>query len=182
MLKYFSFLIVALFFITACNEEPKDEVTTLESLQAKVGELNNLNADLDKQRNELHSLIRTFNSERPENEQFDITAADTLMGAPERELLKAMFKSEENISYNGLLSKIIEKNDLISELNGKIAILENQLPKPYSVQAGDTHYDIVRNYLISQEGMDLKKAREIAFKTNMTDNILPGNKIWLLYN
>ena len=134
-------------------------------------------------------MVREFNSTRPESEQFDIASIDTVMGAPERDLLKALFKEEKDITYNGLLKNIIEKNDQIRELNEKIstlnekiAQLENRLPKPYTVQNGDTHYEIVRNFLMNQYGMDKKQAREIAWKTAMTDNLLPGNKIWLSYD
>ncbi|MCB0732108.1 MAG: hypothetical protein KDC88_13850 [Ignavibacteriae bacterium] len=163
--------------------------TSIEDLESRYTELNELNNDLEQQRSDFYKLIRDFNSTRTETDQFDIASMDTLLGLPERDLLTAMFKEEKDISYNGLLSNIIQKNEEIrtlneeiTGLNEKIAQLEEKLPKAYVVQKGDTHYKIVRDFLVNQYGLDKKQAREIAWKTVMTDNLLPGNRIWLSYN
>jgi len=186
MLKNILGLVLFLGF-WGCYQDEKD---TLVSLQENYSELTELNNDLDQQRSELFKLIREYNSTHADSaDQFDIASIDTLLGASEKDLLRGMFKEEKDISYNGLLSTIIGKNDEIRELNDKIiglndqiVSLENKLPKAYVVQRGDTHYKIVRDFLVNQHGMDLKQAKEIAWKTVMTDNLLPGNRIWLSYD
>lgn len=186
MSKIFIGLVVLLGLI-GCSQ--KTQVETIADLESKYTELNTLSGDIDKERNALFTTIREFNANRPESEQFDIASIDTLLGAPEKDLLRTMFKEEQDFTYNGLLKNIIAKNEEIISLNSKITelgdqivSLENQLPKAYVVQKGDTHYQIVRDFLVNQKGMDLKQAKEIAWKTVMTDNLLPGNKIWLSYN
>ena len=165
--------------LLACNKNEAPQ--SISELQARVTEINSVNSDLNKQRNDLYKLIRNFNSSRPDNEQFDISSFDTLMGAPERELLKAMFAEEKDISTNGLLKTIVEKNNEIADLNAKMAELNAQLPVPYLVQRGDTHYEIVIDYLMKDHGLMQKQAAEVANKTALIDDILPGNQVWLMY-
>ena len=169
-----------LFILFSCNKT-NQAPQSIADLQARVTELNDMNSNLDQQRNDLFHLIREFNNSRPESEQFDITSMDTLMGAPERTLLKAMFAEERDISYNGLLKTIVEKNDAIGELKKNIDELASQLPRPYLVQKGDTHYEIVVNYLMTAHGLNKKDAGAVANKTALIDDILPGNQVWLMY-
>lgn len=184
MLVLFSGLVL----LFSCNKDINTP-NSLEEFQSRVEELNGMNKDLDSQRTELYKLIREFNKSRTDNGQFDITSMDTLLGAPERELLKAMFAEEKDISYNGLLKNIVDKNNEIGQLQNNIGDLkkmiteiENQLPKPYLVAKGDTHYEIVVDYLIKQHQLSVKDAHSVAWKTALIDDLLPGNKIWLSYN
>ncbi|MCB0284360.1 MAG: hypothetical protein KDF60_17385 [Calditrichaeota bacterium] len=180
-------LFFGMFLLFSCNKDIQSPAT-LEEFQARVDELNGMNKDLDSQRSDLYKLIREFNKSRTDNEQFDITSMDTLMGAPERDLLKAMFAEEKDISYNGLLHNIVEKNNEIGQLQNnigdlkkEIAEIESQLPKPYVVAKGNTHYEIVVDYLVKQHQLSVKDAHNVAWKTALIDDLLPGNKIWLSY-
>jgi len=179
MLRVFLILLSGILFFS-CNQGDQAP-ESLADLQVRVNELNNMNTNLDQQRNDLFKLIRDFNNTRPENEQFDITAMDTLMGAPERTLLKAMFADEKDISYSGLLKTIVEKNEAIAELKDQITDLSNQLPRPYLVRRGDTHYEIILDYLITEKGMSKSDANKTATRTALIDDILPGNQVWLMY-
>ncbi|MBU1097900.1 MAG: hypothetical protein KKB34_15555 [Bacteroidetes bacterium] len=181
MLKKIVFFLILGSLLWACSSD-NDPVKSAAELQERVTKLNSLNDDLDAKRTQLYSLVRDFNSSRPEGEQFDIASIDTALGKEESDLLKAMFKDEKDISYNGLLNTIIEKNEEVASLNNQITEMEAKLPKPIVVKNGDTHYGLVRDFLMTQHGMDKKQAREIAWKTAMIDDIVPGNKIWLAYS
>lgn len=182
MLKKYLFLLLSLSFLAACGTNEQVAVNSVADLRVKFDQLNELNNDLESGRNQLYSLVREFNSGKAAEEQFDITSLDTLMGADEKTLLNAMFREEKDISYDGLLKVIIEKNNEIAELSQKIGDIEAKLPQPTIVQKGDTHYSIVREFLMTTHGLDKKQAREIAWRTSMIDDILPGNNIWLAYS
>jgi LysM repeat protein len=181
MLKKIMILISISLFIYVYGCGDKGEVKSIADLEKRVQEVNNMNTELEKQKTDLYGLVRQFNAKLPADQQFDITSMDTLIGAPERDLLRAMFKEEKDISYNGLLGAIIDKNKQIADLQEKIADLEKKMPIPYTVKKGDTHYQIVLNYLIASHQMTKKQAHEIAWKTALIDDILPGNRIWLMY-
>ena len=166
--------------IAACSEN-SGPIRSTKDLQTRVNQLSSLTREVEGIRSDLYGLIRTYNNQLPENKQFDISSMDTSMGASEKELLNTMFKEEKDITYNGLLKTIIEKNDEIRDLKEKIGDLENQLPVPYVVKRGDTQYEIVMKYLIRQHGLSRKVAQKVAFSTAMIDDILPGNQIWLMY-
>jgi len=180
-------VLAALFGTLACSEDNSTgPAQNLERLYTEFIELNN---EVEQQRIDLFTLIREYNLTHHESEQFDITKFDSLMGTPEKELMRSMFKEEKDISYNGLLSNIIAKNDEIIALNGRIEdlsleieSLEAKLPKAYVVQKGDTHYKVVRDFLMDEHNMGLDQARKIAWRTAMTDNLLPGYKIWLAFD
>jgi hypothetical protein len=154
----------------------------MEELKERVDKLKGLSNQVDQKRNDLFSTIREFNKQRKENEQFDIASMDTLLGAPEQELLRVMFKNEQDVSYKGLLNTIIAKNDEIINLNEQIADLQERLPLPYLVKRGDTHYEIVMDFLTLRQGLSVPEAEKVAWQTAMSDDILPGNQVWLLYH
>lgn len=170
-----------IFILVSCNKE-EGPIQTMSDLKNRVDKLSELTRDVENKRTELYSLIENFNNNLPENAHFDIANIDTTIGASEQELLRVMFKQEKDITYNGLLKTIIEKNNEISNLNEQIAELSNKLPIPYTVQKGDTHYEIVMQYLVSKHGMMKNEAHKVAFSTAMIDDILPGNQVWLMFN
>jgi len=75
--------------LIGCSQ--KTQVETIADLESKYTELNTLSGDIDKERYALFTTIREFNANRPESEQFDIASIDTLLGAPEKDLLRAIF-------------------------------------------------------------------------------------------
>jgi hypothetical protein len=180
MLKHNLIIIVLISFFISCNNN-NGSIKNIEDLQHRVAKLNELNQDIEHKRNEVYSLIREYNAARPDSAKFDITSFDTLMGAPEKELLKAMFNEEKDISYSGLLKAIVQKNNEIVDLKAKINELRNQLPEPYVIKPGDTHYDIVLNYLMTKHGLSKSEALKVAWRTALIDELLPNNEVWLMY-
>jgi len=180
MLKHNLIIIVLAGLFISCNNNG-GSIKNIENLQHRVAKLNELNQNIEHKRSEVYSLIREYNAARPDSARFDISSFDTLMGAPEKELLKAMFNEEKDISYSGLLKAIVQKNNEIVDLKTAINELRNQLPEPYLVKSGDTHYDIVLNYLMSKHTLSKSEALKVAWRTSLIDELLPNNEVWLMY-
>lgn len=179
MLKKFILLMLAISFL-ACNRN-EGPVQSIDELQQRLAKINDMTQQVEVKRENLYAQIRDFNSGRPDSAQFDVAALDTLLGSTEKELLRAMFNEEKDISYRGLLKTIVAKNDEIAGLQNQITELRSQLPKPYVVQPGDTHYEVVLNYLVREHGLSEQEALKVAWRTSLIDEILPGNDIWLMY-
>ena len=179
---FFRYLFIGLFalFLLGCSKD-EGPVSSMQELKERVDKINDLNKQADKKRGELFATIREFNKNRPENEQYDIAKIDTMLGESEQELLRTMFKNEQDITYKGLLKNILDKNAEIGDLRGEIADLYKQLPKPYLVKQGDTQYEIVMDFLVKDKGLSIKEAEKVAMQTAMVDDILPGNQVWLLF-
>jgi len=180
MLKHKLIIIVVVGLFISCSNNG-NSIKSIEDLQHRVAKLNKLNQNLESKRHEVYSLIREYNATRPDSAKFDITSFDTLMGAPEKALLKAMFNEEKDISYSGLLKAIVQKNNEIIDLKAVINEVRNQLPEPYVVKPGDTHYDIVLNYLMTKHGLSKSEALKVAWRTALIDELLPNNEVWLMY-
>ena len=160
---------VLIISLVGCNKQG-GEIKSMADLKQRVDKLSNLSKDVEGRRTELYRLIHQYNSQLPEKEQFDIASVDTTIGEPEKELVRAMFREEKDITYNGLLGTIINKNNEIRELENQISKLVNQLPAPYSVQKGDTHYDIVHAKGCPVEGTTLTLINKDGSTTDLIQN------------
>ena len=179
MFKKSMFLLV-LIAVFACNQN--DKINSIDDLQKRVAKLNEKSNEMEAKRTDVYKLIREFNATQPDSAQFDITSFDTVMGAPERDLLRVMFREEKDITYSGLVKTIVEKNNEIAELKEQVADLHERLPEPYVVKRGDTHYEVVLNYLETKHGLSKNEALKVAWRTMLVDELLPGNEVWLMYN
>lgn len=177
--NFLIFMSIIGLFVSCSNDA--SSVKSIDDLQQRVAKLNKLNENLEGKRQQMFAFIREYNTTQPDSAQIDITALDTLMGAPEKELLKSMFNEEKDISYTGLLKDIVAKNEEIVGLNDEIARIREHLPVPYCVKPGDTHYNIVLNYLMNEYGLTQGDALKVAWRTALIDEILPNNEIWLMY-
>jgi hypothetical protein len=175
---FFSFMFL---LVWSCSEN-NGPVSSMEQLKERVDKINDLSKQVDQKRNDLFTTIREFNNGRSQQEQYDIANIDTMLGKPEQEILRTMFKNEQDVSYKGLLKNILARNEEITALNDQISDLQKQLPMPYLVKQGDTHYEIVMDYLMTNKGLPKQQAEKIATQTAMVDDILPGNQVWLLFH
>jgi LysM repeat protein len=178
--KYAVFFLTVL-FITGCDKA-KGPITSMDDLQKRVNSMTKLTQDVEQRRTELYGLIRVYNNQQEESKRFDIASVDTTIGAPEKELLQSMFRDEKDISFNGILKTIVQKNSEIAELNRQISEMKDQLPVPYEVRKNDTHYKIVIDYLVNYHRMKASEAKKVAYTTALIDDLLPGNQVWLMYN
>lgn len=173
-------VLLVLAFLLGCQRGEKP-VQSIDDLQARIAKINKMNDELETRRSELNSLIREYNATHPDSARFDVASFDTMASPEEQQILREMFKNEKDISYHGLLKTIYEKNQEIGQLQAQINDLRATLPKPYVVQPGDTHYEVVLNYLTQEQHLPLKDALKVAWRTSLIDEILPGNEIWLMY-
>jgi len=79
------------------------------------------------------------------------------------------------------LKEIIQKNDEISSLKEEIFKIQQQLPKPYDVKKGDSHYKVCLKYLTEVEKLPKDKADELIDKVRLIEELLPGFQVWLFY-
>jgi hypothetical protein len=101
----------------------------------------------------------------------------------QRRLLNRMLAEEKDVSYKALLERIVADVDRIRVLQEKLSALEQALPDAYVVaRPGDTHNDLALEFLRVKAALDEAKAREVLARTDRTDELVPGNRVWFSYN
>lgn len=101
----------------------------------------------------------------------------------QRDILNTMLAEEQDISYRALLQTIINDRDLIRGLQEKTLRLEQALPDRFVLaKAGDTHYGLAGSYLRDEVELEAKRAGQLLATIDLTDELLPGNKVWFFYD
>ncbi len=181
-MKKLSFIPVTLmlFFFFGCGSDKVDNIQDFQTLVQKIDERNQ---DINAKQNDITELIRKYNQNVPEGKRVDIVFGDTTMGmnAKQKQIVEDLLKQEKDVTWNGLLKEIIQKNDEISSLKEEIFKAQQQLPKPYDVKRGDTHEKVSMKYLMEVEKLDKKKAEELVDKVRLIEELLPGFQVWLFY-
>jgi len=181
MKKNFFFLVVLSFvLLTSCG---KKEVDNIQDFQALVQKIDEKNQDINAKQNEITELIRKYNQNVPEGKRVDLVFSDTTFGMniKQKQLIEDLLKQEKDVTWNGLLKEIIQKNDEISSLKEEIFKIQQQLPKPYDVKKGDSHYKVCLKYLTEVEKLPKDKADELIDKVRLIEELLPGFQVWLFY-
>lgn len=181
-MKKISFIpvILMLFFFFGCGS---DKVDNIQDFQTLVQKIDQKNQDINSKQSEITELIRKYNQNVPEGKRVDIVFGDTAMGmnVKQKQIVEDLLKQEKDVTWNGLLKEIIQKNDEISSLKEEIFKVQKQLPKPYDVKRGDTHEKVCMKYLLEVEKLDKKKAEELVDKVRLIEELLPGFQVWLFY-
>jgi hypothetical protein len=174
------FFMFSLVFLMSCGGNKVDNIQDFQTLVTKIDEKNN---DINSKQNEIQDMIKRYNQAVPEGKRVDINFADTAQGLnmKQKQLLEDMLKQEKDVSYNGLLKDIIGKNDQIASLQDEIYKMQQQMPKPYDVKRGDSHYKVCFKYLTEIEHLDKNKADELIDKVRLIDEMVPGFQVWLFY-
>jgi len=181
MKKNFFFLVLLSFILfTSCG---KDKVDNIQDFQTLVQKIDEKNQDINARQNEITELIRNYNQNVPEGKRVDIVFSDTTYGMnlKQKQLIEDLLKQEKDVTWNGLLKEIIQKNDEISSLKEEIFKIQQQLPKPYDVKKGDSHYKVCLKYLTEVEKLPKDKADELIDKVRLIEELLPGFQVWLFY-
>jgi hypothetical protein len=101
----------------------------------------------------------------------------------QRDILNTMLAEEQDISYRALLQTIINDRDLLRGLQEKVLRLEQALPDKFVLaKAGDTHTGLAGTYLRDEAGLDEAAADRHLAEIDLTDELLPGNKVWFFYD
>lgn len=87
----------------------------------------------------------------------------------------------ENHSQN-LQHQLNYKARQISELEMKMADLEERFPTGILVKSGDTHYQLAMDYLTEKEDLPQEEAQEVIKAAVLFPHLSPGQKVWHFYH
>lgn len=170
---------LSIFIGLGCQKREAGSIEEFNTLVKTVGKKNDEIADVRK---EIMEAVQQFNVNRAADSQ--IVVPDTMMGfdANQMKLIQQMVETEQDLTYKGLLTQILDKNEQISKISAELTELKAKLPKPYDVVAGDTHYKVGRNWLTKEKGLSVEAANKLLEETALIDELVPGFQVWLYYN
>ncbi len=99
----------------------------------------------------------------------------------EVDLLWRKLEAEEDVTYQGLVKDILSKQDRIDELRAEIESLKGRLPVPVTVERGDNHLSIAKDYLTNEIGLSEEEASKVARRALLTDRLVSGHEVWNFY-
>ncbi len=176
MLKRMLLLGAALSLVLGCGKKGGlDEFTRL------AGTIKEKNQEIGKMDLEIRDAVHKFNMNRKADEQ--IVLPDSLMGMnkDQLKLVQTMVDKEQDLTYRGLLTQIVDKNKQIEKVSSDLEDLKAKLPKPVVVKAGDTHYRIAANFL-KEKNVPQEKIIQLLEETLLADELMDGFNVWLYYN
>lgn len=169
---FFAFLIVA----TGCSKSG----VSYDDFKRSVDEINEKQRDIFDKSSEVSTMIREVQKRYPDQKiTFDTTLG--LTKDQENQLL-SLISQEKDVTYKGLLEKIIGDQKEIANLQEEIKKVQDKLPKPYVVKRGDSHRKVATSYLTDVEGLDKKTATALVDQVALIDEMVPGFNVWLYYN
>ena len=153
--------------------------------EALLAELQEDRARIDQTTDQMFERIEAFNRSRDPGQptlQFSEVFGQDLSNQ-QRDVLDALVGEEEDVSYKALLERIIVDRDHIRTLQERVLKLEQALPDRFTlVKRGDTHYGLALAYLKDEAQLQPDRARSILARHSLSDELLPGNKAWFLYD
>jgi len=154
------------------------------SSQELMAELQTQKERIDHASDEMMKRIDAFNATRGPGErkiQFsELFYSD--LNPEQRDVLDQLLKEEKNPSYKNLLTNIVEDRSKIQSLQDEVMRLEQKLDDKFVVaKKGDTHYDLAHEYLVGA-GVSEEKTKELLSQIDLSEDILPGFKIWYNYD
>lgn len=172
-------MFIGFIFYLGCDTGPKN-VADFQDLVARVDQKTN---DIQTINKEISNLVKQYNTGKSADEQVKFSGVDSL-GFDEKQqaVLKELLDKEENVSYRGLLEKLVEKSEQVSNLQSDINDLVKKLPSPRRVKIGQTHFNVAMDYLTTEQGLDKKSAKSLIDRVALIDEVVPGFDIWLYYN
>lgn len=179
---------VVVFGSVACNRDalqrglagpvPNNPETLLAELKNDKGRIDQISDQMMKR-------IETFNQSRREGErqvQFSELFYDDLSGE-QRDVLNTLLAEEKDLSYRSLLEGIIQDRNTIQQLQERVLHLEQTLPDQFVLaRAGDSHEDLAMEFLTAEAKLDEAKAKEMLKDVDLSDELLPGNKVWFFHD
>lgn len=178
-MKILTALTVLAFVVAGCSSEPKN----VQEFQDLVQKLDSKNVEIQNINKDISSLVKQYNQTVEPGQQINFTGVDSLgFDEGQQKVLKEMLDKEENVSYRGMLQKIVDKNSEIQSLNDQLTELRAKLPAPRRVKANQTHMQLALDYLIKEKGLDSKTAHDLVDKTMLIDELVPGFDVWMYFN
>ncbi len=150
-----------------------------------LAELKEDRENIDKLTGSMAERVRAFNASRDPGEA-TLHMSEIFQGdltGQERDLLNEMLASEQDLSYKSVLQELVRERDAVKALEDRILRLEQTFPDQFVVAGkGDSQYDLARTYLTEQAGLDPTKVKTTLEQIDMTDELLPGNRVWFFYD
>jgi hypothetical protein len=140
---------------------------------------------IDKATDDMMKRIQEFNASRKPGErtiQFSEIFSQGLSES-QRDVLNQMIAEEKDVSYKSLLEKIVDDRSSLQTLQEKVMRLEQSLPDQFAVvKKGDSHHDLAMSYLVNQAQVDPEKSKTLLSQIDLSDELVPGNKVWFFYD
>jgi uncharacterized tellurite resistance protein B-like protein len=169
-------VVVVLVFHFLSRRQP----TEVKNFQELVMHVDKLNGQISDRESKIMELVRKYNSAHP-NAAFDTSGISTMGMSPEQaEVLAKRVSQEKDVSYRGLLQEVIDVNGQLDKLNQEMAKIRAQLPSPYEVKQGDSHFKVCLEWL-TEKGVPEDEAVKLIEQTSLTAELLPGFEVWNYY-
>jgi DNA repair exonuclease SbcCD ATPase subunit len=154
---------------------PAAEQKSLEQLAADVDAAQQREAAATGQLATALDQYRKAGGETPANLGGDLT--------PEQRKAFVDRIQQERGNRQQLLQDILDRDAQIDQLKTEIEEIKKKIPNTESfvVKEGQRHDRIAMDYLIKR-GVSADKAYGIVSQTNLYDALLPGFRVWVLYN
>lgn len=155
------------------------------SPEALLAELKDDKDRIDRITDGMADRVKAFNDSRQPGQQtlrLSDVFYDDLTGS-ERDVLSTMLAAEEDVSYKALLQALARDRETIQTLQNRVMRMEQALPDQFVVAAkGDSQYDLAISYLTDSAGLERDRAERVLSRIDMSDELVPGNKVWFFYN
>jgi hypothetical protein len=179
---------IIVFGSVACSSEQVRQGlagSTTSTPQALLAELKGDKARIDKISDDMMERIEKFNLARKPGQRtirFTEIFYEDLTGQ-ERDVLNSMLAQEKDLSYKSLLQKLIDDRNAVRVLQERVLHLEQNLPDKFVVaRKGDSQYNLALTYLTEESHISKKKAQRLLSRIDVSDSLLPGNKVWFFYD
>ena len=173
--------------VLACGRSGSLDLSgkTPASPEALLAELKDHKDRIDQATDQMMKRIEEYNASRQAGErtiQFSEIFTGDLTDA-QRDVLNSMVAQEKDVSYKSLLEKIIADRDAIQGLQEKVIRLEQLLSDRFVLaKKGDSHHDLAMAFLINDAKVEPSKAKTLLASVDLTDELLPGNKVWFFHD
>lgn len=165
--------------VWSCGQKKPGDIKEFQEL---ITELDSRNADIMQKRQEIQDILHAYNQSVPDDKKVNFTFDSGQTLTPEEEkTLRELLQNEKDVSYQGLLQQVIDKNRDISSLRDQLADLQAKLPKPYDVKRGDTHYKLCVKYLTEIEKLPRASADSLVDRVALITDLVKGFQVWFFY-
>ena len=107
-------------------------------------------------------------------------AETLLLTDDQKKALEERIRNEKNSSYQALLQEVLDKDKEIKDLNGKLAKLRADLPKPDLAKPNDSHYGMALRFL-KKKGVSEDNAKKLVSRVAILEKLAPGFEVYHFY-
>jgi len=170
-------ILILVFFVFKGKKGPETS-PKMKQMEETVQQIQKLETGIQEKQNEVFTVLSEYKKKTGQ----DLPEINIMNLSPEqKKVLEEKIKNEKDVSIKSLLQDILDKNNDIQNLNGRLQELEALLPKPHVVEKGENHYQIAMNFLLNEKGVEKTRAMELVEKTALFEPIIPGFKVWNFY-